>query len=79
MYLAVLASGLTALSLQSKQSNSDNSADTGRRGVCIMDSHPNEVAKGVVWFEQKDYFSSTQITCEFTCLTPGNKHGFHIH
>ena len=50
-----------------------------RRAICIMESQPNEVGKGVVLFEQTSSFSRTQITGTFTGLIPGNKHGFHIH
>lgn len=61
-----------------KFGNSDNQAET-RRAICILESQPNEVAKGVVYFEQTSTFAPTKITGDFTGLTPGNKHGFHIH
>ena len=44
-----------------------------------MDSQPNETGRGVVKFEQTNPFSRTKISATFTGLTPGNKHGFHIH
>jgi Cu/Zn superoxide dismutase len=50
-----------------------------RRAICILESQPNEVAKGVVMFEQTSMFAKTTIKADFTGLTPGNKHGFHIH
>ena len=50
-----------------------------RRAICILDSQPNEVAKGVVRFEQASTFARTKIVGDFTGLQPGNKHGFHIH
>ena len=50
-----------------------------RRAICILDSQPNEVAKGVVLFEQATAFARTHIVGNFTGLTPGNRHGFHIH
>lgn len=50
-----------------------------RRAICIMDSQPNEVAKGVVYFEQKSVFEQTTIRGEFKNLTPSHRHGFHIH
>jgi len=37
------------------------------------------VAKGVVYFEQTSLMAKTTIKADFTGLTPGNKHGFHIH
>lgn len=58
MYLAFLASGLTALSLNNKLANSDNTADEPRRAICIMHGEPG-VIKGVVQFEQQDYFGKT--------------------
>ena len=30
-------------------------------------------------FEQTSVFANTKITGNFTGLTPGQKHGFHIH
>jgi len=44
-----------------------------------MDSQPNEVARGVVMFEQSSMFSKTSIKGVFTDLTPNHLHGFHIH
>ena len=61
-----------------KFANSDNQEET-RRAICILESQPNEVAKGVVYFEQPCAQAPTKITGDFTGLTPGNKHGFHIH
>jgi len=62
----------------SKVGMSDNS-DSARRAICILDSQPNEVAKGVVRFEQAGMFSRTRINGEFTGLASNHQHGFHIH
>lgn len=79
MYFAVLASAVTALRTSTSRPLSNSSTDDEpRRAICIMDPQPNEVARGVVQFEQASYFDKTKIVGEFTGLTPG-LHGFHIH
>ena len=60
-------------------SQSEDLPSEPRRAICIMESQPNEVGKGVVLFEQATSFSRTQITGTFSGLVPGQRHGFHIH
>lgn len=55
----------------SKFANSDNQHET-RRAICILESQPNEVAKGVVYFEQPCAHAPTKITGDFAGLTPQN-------
>lgn len=50
-----------------------------RKAICVLNSEPNQTAKGVVRFTQKDFESKTNITGEFTGLKQNAKHGFHIH
>ena len=54
-------------------------ADLVRKGICILESQPNETAKGVVHFSQAGYQALCSIEGTFTGLNPGHKHGFHIH
>ena len=57
---------------QAKQraSNMQEMPGEPRRAICILDSQPNEVGKGVVLFEQKSAFARTHITGSFTGLAP---------
>ena len=64
-----------------QQRNKDECADPAeetRRAICILDPQPNQIASGVVRFEQPHFYSKCRITGQFKGLTPG-KHGFHIH
>ena len=54
-------------------------SDLVRKGICILDSQPNEVAKGVVHFSQAGAQALCEIEGTFTGLNPGKQHGFHIH
>ena len=53
--------------------------DSQRKAICIMESQPNEVGKGVVNFTQAGAHSLCEIRGVFSGLAPGKKHGFHIH
>ena len=53
--------------------------DVQRKAICILDSQPNEVAKGVVNFTQAGAYALCEINANFTGLAPGKQHGFHIH
>merc|ERR1712166_278396 len=79
-----ISSALFGAGLMYKQSQKNTSAgldneSNPRRAICIMESQPNQVGKGLVHFEQVSAFEKTSIIGNFTGLTPGNKHGFHIH
>ena len=50
-----------------------------RRAICILNSEPNQTAKGVVKFRQKDFESKTYVEGEFSGLKVNAKHGLHIH
>lgn len=78
-FAPVLAGTATYLYQQRHAAEMHEISAEPRRAICILDSQPNEVAKGVVYFEQKNHFEQTHIRGEFTGLTAGNKHGFHIH
>lgn len=75
---AILATGFMLSKSKTQSAGLDNESNP-RRAICIMDAQPNEVAKGVVEFEQKSAFENTSIVGRFTGLTPGQKHGFHVH
>ncbi|TNV75394.1 hypothetical protein FGO68_gene12126 [Halteria grandinella] len=50
-----------------------------RKAICLLDSQPNETAKGVVNFSQAGAFALCEINATLTGLAPSKKHGFHIH
>ena len=54
-------------------------SDTVRKAICILESQPNEVAKGVVYFSQAGASSLCEIEGNFTGLSAVKQHGFHIH
>jgi len=60
-------------------SNCNQAKSIERRAICILNSEPNQTAKGLVKFWQKDFESKTTIEGEFTGLKHNAKHGFHIH
>ena len=50
-----------------------------RKAICLLESQPNETAKGVVHFSQAGAFALCEINGNITGLAPNKKHGFHIH
>lgn len=50
-----------------------------RRAICILNSEPNQTARGVLRFKQKDFESKTNVEGEFTGLRVNAQHGLHIH
>ena len=78
--LLLVSSAAYLYSKMNNQKHQDLEGDeTARQGICVMKPEENETAKGVVRFEQKNLFSKTHIQAEFSGLTPGQKHAFHIH
>ena len=65
--------------MKRQKAESAELGDEGRRAICILDPQPNQIAKGIVRFQQATPFAKTQIHGEFTGLVPGQLHGFHIH
>ena len=76
---ALLTTGAYLLFNSKRSQATEAGAQEPHKAICIMDSQPNEVAKGVVYFEQADAMSQTHVTADFTGLTPNHLHGFHIH
>ena len=79
---AKIASSVAVCGLYfSQQKRLAMSDDIGaaRQGVCIMNSEKGETGFGIVKFKQQGVYSPTEISGEFTGLTPNHKHGFHIH
>ena len=70
--------GFVAMQKLQKNETEDTNVEA-RRAICILETQPNEEAKGIVHFEQKTTFAETHITGEFKGLWKDHKHGFHIH
>ena len=54
-------------------------ADTMKKAICVLNSEPGQVAKGVVNFEQENEYAKTHVIGKFVNLSPNQMHGFHIH
>ena len=79
MALAGLTFGASQLSRRQEAAESAEAGDTSLRAICILDARTAQKASGIVRFEQESAFSPTKIRGDFVGLTPGQKHGFHIH
>ncbi len=66
-------------SREQKTTTEMKESDVVRKAICILDSQPNEVAKGVVHFSQAGASALCEIEGSFTGLSAGKQHGFHIH
>ena len=78
----ILASAFSGYYLSSKRTQQATElaeAANLRKAICILESQPNELAKGIVLFSQAGAFSLCEINASLTGLAPNKKHGFHIH
>mmetsp|Transcript_17913 Transcript_17913/g.15819 ORF Transcript_17913/g.15819 Transcript_17913/m.15819 type:complete len:180 (+) Transcript_17913:38-577(+) len=53
--------------------------DTEKKAICLVNPEKNQVAKGIVHFEQENQYAKTHIFGNFTNLSKNHAHGFHIH
>ena len=79
MAFAGITLGMTQLGNRQKQAESAEGGDQTMRAICILEPQPNQVARGIVKFEQNNPFSRTKIHGEFTGLQANHLHGFHVH